>query len=350
MNIENLEVGMEIKNYKILCEILEQPILNGGNAKKSQMKEFERYFEYQKVGNKFVITDIYDEPLEKNDERKLGNNSIYVKYIEAILLRHLSNESDYTCILRKKQMWLLLGMINDNYQLLKTKELQRIDTRMTSFEVNNFYQRCNQKLDRILFTALNNLKNRCLLSYYEEIVIVDTENNYTLATDNDIRRIDAVKNKALEEMKLISLQQVYCRFKSDEFYEIVNNKLRLLYNWRYTYKQYKLIYTHENIIKAMTQQEIDLQKITLNSTVIDTINTQAKNNVIKQKEKVNTEYLKMLENAEFNREDNIKIFEYPYCYLEIQKMLSEELLRIGDKRTQINNYEDFYDPELEELF
>jgi hypothetical protein len=100
----------------------------------------------------------------------------------------------------------------------------------------------------------------------------------------------------------------------------------------------------------MTQQEIDLQKITLNSTVIDTINTQAKNNVIKQKEKVNTEYLKMLENAEFNREDNIKIFEYPYCYLEIQKMLSEELLRIGDKRTQINNYEDFYDPELEELF
>ena len=65
---------MVVKNYKVLCELLEQETKTG-KSRQLQMKEFSRYFEWKKSGQKFIITDIYETPLEKVDNRKYGNNS-----------------------------------------------------------------------------------------------------------------------------------------------------------------------------------------------------------------------------------------------------------------------------------
>lgn len=74
----NLEIGMIAKNYKELCNLLNEPIKDG-NSKKFQLKEWARYFEFekQKWKQSYIILDIYDEPLEKEDNRKKGNNSVY---------------------------------------------------------------------------------------------------------------------------------------------------------------------------------------------------------------------------------------------------------------------------------
>jgi hypothetical protein len=45
MNLKNLKEKQEIKNYKVLCELLEEPIKTG-KSKQLQLKDFERYFEY----------------------------------------------------------------------------------------------------------------------------------------------------------------------------------------------------------------------------------------------------------------------------------------------------------------
>lgn len=74
MNIDNLQIGQEIKNYKVLCELLEEPIKNGGKSKDYQLKDFERYFSFHKQGQKFIIDEVFDEPLAKEDGRSLGNN------------------------------------------------------------------------------------------------------------------------------------------------------------------------------------------------------------------------------------------------------------------------------------
>ena len=78
MNIENLIVGMEIKNYKALCELLSEPI-KGGDSKKAQMKQWEQYFTWHKVGNKFVIDKI------KVDYLIPPNNDISVSYTHLTL-------------------------------------------------------------------------------------------------------------------------------------------------------------------------------------------------------------------------------------------------------------------------
>lgn len=360
MYLDEIGIGEIIPNYSKLCELLHEPMFQGGNQKKTQLKDFERYFSYEKIGHKFIITDIYDEPLEKEDKRNKGGNSIYIKFIEAILLRHLVKQDGYTCTLRKIQLLELLGMVNKQYQKLETEELQKIDSRMTSFEVNHFYQRCNQKLDRILFTALNNLKSRCLLSYREEIMIV-TKDSYEplLATDLDISRIDNVKNKVLAKMGLANMQQVFCRFKNKEFYGEVNSKLNELYGWKYTYKQYVLIFTSENCKEALTQIDIDLEKLTFNGKVVDVINKQAESN--KDKQVTKSVESKAIQLGVLKQEDatykmkNLDVFEYPYCYIEIQQMLADKLLNIGYKKFQefsLYNiqYDNFNDTELDELF
>ena len=85
MKIENLKVGMTIKNYKLLCEVLEEKV-SSGNTKKSQFKEWERYFKYHKSGNKFIIDEIYAEPKNKIDNRSDGNGTVYGNMIQDLIM------------------------------------------------------------------------------------------------------------------------------------------------------------------------------------------------------------------------------------------------------------------------
>ncbi|MGU8679075.1 hypothetical protein ACV3Q3_13030 [Clostridium perfringens] len=79
MEIENLTEGMEIKNYKELCSVLNIKT-KAGNSKKSQLKELERYCNYIKEGNRFIIKEIYKDPKIKEDGRKTNNLGKYKNY------------------------------------------------------------------------------------------------------------------------------------------------------------------------------------------------------------------------------------------------------------------------------
>ena len=86
INVSNISVGQTFKNYKELCNALGEQV-KGGDAKKAQLKNWERYFDYEKDGHKFIIKEIYSEPKSKNDQRSLGNNvAFYIDYIEILLL------------------------------------------------------------------------------------------------------------------------------------------------------------------------------------------------------------------------------------------------------------------------
>lgn len=68
MNFDFLEKGKVIKNYKELCKLANMDV-KAGDSKKAQLKELERYCEYTRIGNKFVIKEVYDKPKEKEDKR-----------------------------------------------------------------------------------------------------------------------------------------------------------------------------------------------------------------------------------------------------------------------------------------
>jgi len=67
---KNIHVGDVIKNYKVMCKLLNEPIVTS-NSKKAQITNWKRYFNFTKDKTKFIITEVYDEPL---------NNSGYMYY------------------------------------------------------------------------------------------------------------------------------------------------------------------------------------------------------------------------------------------------------------------------------
>lgn len=56
MKIENLEITT-YKNYKAVCEVLDEPVKTG-KSKQLQLKKWEEHFTWTNNGNKFVVTDI----------------------------------------------------------------------------------------------------------------------------------------------------------------------------------------------------------------------------------------------------------------------------------------------------
>lgn len=75
---EELKVGQVFKNYKAICEWLRVKPASG-NTKISHMKEFDRYCTYHKEGNKFVIDEVYDIPMDKVDKRENNGGRVYRK-------------------------------------------------------------------------------------------------------------------------------------------------------------------------------------------------------------------------------------------------------------------------------
>lgn len=341
-----------VSNYKELCSLLNEPVLpSGSNSQKSQYKRFARFFKWEKFKRKFIITDIYDLPLSKIDGRLNGNNSIYVQYIEAILLRYLLCKTGYTCYITKNQLWKLLGMINNNYQNISLDQLKNdlepFNINVTSYELNMFYHRSNQKLTPILFTALNNLENRSLIKFYKQTVIVMKDENskrdiFTIASDKEYKQILTAERAILNDMGLYSKTQVYCKFKEKEFYNRFNDYLFTEYGWSYTYNQFKIIYNRPDIQFAISESEIRLKKTLLNEKIVRSLDVNAEKVFENRRIKANREYSERINQLDLTNNEvfipnknDLKIFEYPFYFVELQKLLSKKLISLNDNSEDI---------------
>lgn len=353
IDTSSLKIGMTIKNYKQLCELLNQEV-EFGNSKKSQLLEFERYFDWEKIGQKFIITDVYDTPLDKEDKRKFGNNSIYVKYIEVILLQYLSSQTGYKRSLSKRNWWELLGIVNHKYGKLSKKQLEKTTPNATSWEIQHFYQRCDKKLEQILFSSLRSLQSRKLITYKKQRMIV-TDNETFEATDKQEEQILKVERYVLKViMGYDKIFEVFLRLKQKEFYDNVNTILKSQYGWNYTFKQIKIIYTADGVREALPEMKLKLQKELLNAKVINSINTNAQYVYDKNKAK----YLESLHSTTnvvgFGLPDDTlsknKVWCPPDHYVETQNILTNELIKIGhsdlnfsvDNFIESNDEYDFY--------
>lgn len=359
IDTSKLKIGMVIKNYKLLCGLLNQPI-KSGKSRKLQLDDFGRYFDWEKSGQKYIITDIYDIPLTKEDKRKLGNNSIYVQCIEVILLQYLAKQDGYTRTFTKRMWWEMLGITNHKYGRLPESQLEKLDYTVTSFEIKHFYQRCNKKLEQILFSALNSLKNRKLIMYEIQTVIVEHDENgkerYFLALDDDKKKILQAERYILHNvMGYEKMFQVFIRFQQGEFYQKVNNYIFEKYGWNYYFKQVKVIYTPEDVREALPQMEIELQKELLNQKVVDFLNNNAEefyNKKIDEYEEKTKNLLNgYIGEAPKITTKNNKLWKIPDTYLTAQSILTDELIRIGHKNMTFC-VEDFLESnaELDDLF
>ena len=341
INTSRLQVGQVVKNYKELCSLFGEEEC-AGNSRKAQLKEFARYFEWEKSGQKFLITDIYDTPLPKEDGRNKGK---YVKCIEIILLNYLSKQKGYTYTLSKKKWWELLGMVNRKYDNVSQEELLEINPVITKFEIRHYYQRCNKKLEEILFSALRSLSSRKLIDWEIETVIVtrnQEKTHYRVANVFEKKMILRAERYVLHKiMHLEKMFNVFAKQKQDEFYRLVNENLKdsLDEDWQYYFKQVKIIYNHDQVIEAIPDIEAELRKLELNDKVVSALNEHAEEKYRKERKKYEDDTAKLFEKL-VNGEDisEEKIFKIPDTYVMAQKLLTDELIRLGHKNVSKEPY------------
>lgn len=304
INISNLAVGMEVKNYRAMCALLGEAVKTG-NAKKSQMKTWERYFRYEKVkgSQKMIIKEIFEQPKEKVDKRTDG---IYVRSIEIILLHELAKRKDYTATFTKNALWHRLGMVNDNYKKITNADLKTLDDCITDFEINHFYQRADSRLTGILKTALDSMQKRWVIEYTSQYRIVDCNGNRRVAEDIDILNIITLKKKVAHMLGCNDEREIFLKMKTAEFYKILNHYYSHYFNWKYVYKEYKLIFNVHIVRDEIPKVEMELQRELLNGKVADALNRGAAQNYATSGERK---------------------FKLPEMYIQAQNLLTDILIK-----------------------
>lgn len=283
MNVESLKEGQEIKNYKVLCELLEI-VPSAGNTKKAQFKELDMYCSYHKEGNRYIIDEVYDEVQEKEDLRKYNggdhNNIEYIQTIETLVLNLLAEQNKGIIFLSRYSMLNKLKMINENYSFCKSRipKLSQFINIEQEY-IYEFYDTTDGTLQRNLEKALNNLQNRCLVIWSKEITVCEAidnggqieETTYRDIYDEEVHiyknRLDLNHREATDEEKQCILyheKEVMKELGKTSKQDIIKYKLwdtfksmmkeRLIHQGIiFYYDSYKIICNEEHIYEEITE-------------------------------------------------------------------------------------------------
>lgn len=366
MKIENLKENMLIKNYKELCNILE--IKNtAGEAKMIQLKEVERFIKLEKQGNKFLIKEIYQEPLKKIDLRennKGGNNNVYTDDFREIMLFLIYSTNQDTFLFSKTKLIKTLELVNQNYFKYKLNVSELKDTLNIQEDVlYDFYDTTQIKLDSLIRRNLQKMRSEALLLYEEVIciakykttiaknkkgeVIVDNGNilsdvrvEYREATKEEKQQILVAEKNVLEQLQLKNKQQVFLKGKWKDFKYRVQELLKA-HNIKFYYSAYKI--TRSNYIYEK-QKDIYNNLTNLNNNVIKSINSSANNRHSKAKENYfNTNNKFMLDKYIIRqRNDYIDNMRILANYLISSNAKETEIIKDEIKTKELEEFEDFH--------
>lgn len=336
INVSNLYVGMIAKNYIELCKILDiSPVSNNNtNGKKAHIKEFQRYFDFERQGREFVITKIYDNVQVKKDNRSKGNNSKYTEHINLLVLHRLTCESNNSFTSTKARLLQYLGMVNIRYNdKQENQDFLNSDLQMKEFDLNVFYQRVAQKLDKTLFDSLNIMKRNGIIDYDKETAIVyrtmNGESQTKIANEAECKYIDSVKAQLLIEMGLESMTDVYLRFKGDTFYSKLRKILFEENGWDNTYIQYSFALMMSSLTR-LSSGELAYERETLNKKILEAVNQQAQVDYEKTQAKYEADYMEFILNWDGigNPRDGQYPFKYSADFVGKQKEIADHFIRL----------------------
>lgn len=322
MNIQNLKVGQVVKNYKAMCEILGEKV-KAGDSKKSQLKEWSRFMDYDKEGNKMIVKEIYDAPLEK--VVNYIRNSKYSDLLDLLILDLLA-QSEGVLAIGKNRLMELVGMINFNYSLGKNMMSSISDKLDTDYyTVRDFYSSNDSNLSSAIEKSLKRLSSKSLLFYnYTYMIKSSKDGYYRMATDEDLKIISLIERRILDKMNAESKNEVIKSGKWKEFKSTMTDGLDVVSDIDYYFRAYKIIFSPDNATNAKfkmmekllpeDERKYLLKKV--NDTVMTSNNDNAMKKSLKSTDKKihrqSNEYVKKINELSYlliSRDNNIRLRE-----------------------------------------
>lgn len=207
----NLQTGQVFKNYKELCGKLNEPVKTG-KSKQIQLLDFERYFTYHKDGNKFIIDEVFPEPLPKIDNRvnNGGNNTKYDTLMDDIVIDILLNEeceisASFTDMFRK-----YIPLITEEYTDGKIHGFKYLVKKhdMSIGLINTYSNKIKDMINGSFVTALNRLQRQGLLTWSKKFVVLKSRDGQDYATEEEVEMIIKAEQETYESMEIKSYMRI----------------------------------------------------------------------------------------------------------------------------------------------
>lgn len=330
--------GKYYLSYFELMNVIGEPKYKG-NQKKAQMKALSRYikFEYIPEDHKYIIYEVYSEPLPNFETRADAKR---IKYIEKILML-LFKESQLGSIAKTKfEWWELLGMINSTYSdyynaIINDKDLKEVinlfptDKQITEWDINNFYKRSNKKFSEIFFHILEDLKDRMILDYKEVYLIKrEQDSSYKVANPTEEENIRYCIGKAMDDFNLshYKLSKLLNKKDLENFYNTISKYERDLYGYNYVIKEWQINITRQILDIRIKQIDDELNNLLTSS------NTEFKTAIDKQAQTIseriyNERHSLPIGLKPFKDENDEHIYNDPQ-YINKQHIISDKLISI----------------------
>lgn len=216
--------GEIIKNYKEMCSLLEEKIRDG-NAKKSQLNRWKKYFSWEKKGHKFIITDTKDNLfLTGDDNSLLSSNKAYIENIQKILLNYFHSQAkkgEFFSYLSVSLMIRLTNIVRPSFVRTKfsefdkvieyTKDVLKEEPEFAEFYFNRVYRTLRFDFDR----AFAILENRKLIGY-DRVMMVKPNLKY----NHDDYTREELKGYGFTDAALLAFDNHWDRI--DDKFEVIS--------------------------------------------------------------------------------------------------------------------------------
>lgn len=244
MRIDNLEEyvqenGNELRSYRHLCEVLGVSP-KGGNQKKAQVKEIERYIKLSKgKGYKLIVDEVYELPKPKKTNRR---NDIYGEMLELAIMDYLINSKRSKTTTTRNYLLGQVELINQNYRVcnsnkIKFSEYTGIDLNI----INDFFNLTNGNFRRMLERALDTLEDKSIINYSIVTIVSDSKTGHRKATDKELESIVELEKIVLNELGYNKKSSVRESGKWYIFNQRVKKLLSKENDINYYYSSYEIV-------------------------------------------------------------------------------------------------------------
>ena len=223
------------KNWKELCEEVGWNSNNGGNYKKSKLKELDTLCSWHKDGNKIVIDEIFEVAKEKVDGRANNSNTGHSTKSTKEDDKRANNKNTghstskyemidtliYNQLSSIERIFTKLQLIK-NAGLYVSKDDIVNSCNVNEYSINDFLDVYNSTVNKSIDTALNRMCKNKIIEYSKVIVI---DNSYSVIDMNSkvCKIIESIEKETAKEMNIKNIYLLPSEEKKS-FYDRCNEK------------------------------------------------------------------------------------------------------------------------------
>ena len=233
--IKELKVGMIFKNYKELCRFCEDDVKTG-NAKIYQLENYKRYFDWEKQGNKFVITEIKEAP---TDKKLQGKDATYGIELDALFKNCLGSKQYTNRHLYSKLLPIVDTENNEEFFEDNASDLTLIYNCKDDSLIQDYRSKMLRTLTVDISRSLNRLTKNDIITcediivgqyiqYDKSIIANPNEVKYFLLSASECNKVTKFEKDAREELNVTGFQVSVNKATRQKFDEIVRFKMESL--------------------------------------------------------------------------------------------------------------------------